>query len=101
VVFQNHLTGLIQDAVMAGTISQIQTDGQLGLFENLVSLCCHGAILFHKPVSFVLRLERVDHWERIASRRRLAFSSHLINGIIGMWESVPIRQKATFRHIGT
>jgi hypothetical protein len=36
VVFQNHLTGLIQDAVMAGTISQIQTDGQLGLFENRV-----------------------------------------------------------------
>jgi small ligand-binding sensory domain FIST len=36
VVFQNHLTGLIQDAVMGGTISQIQTDGQLGLFENLV-----------------------------------------------------------------
>jgi hypothetical protein len=24
-----------------------------------------------------LRFERVDHWERIASRRRPAFSSHL------------------------
>jgi hypothetical protein len=30
-----------------------------------------------------LRLERVDHWERIASRRRPAFSSHLISRITG------------------
>ena len=40
------------------------------------------AILFHKPVSFPLRLERVNRWERIASRWRPAFSSHLINGIL-------------------
>jgi hypothetical protein len=32
------------------------------------------------PVSFFSRLERVVHWERIASRWRPAFSSHLING---------------------
>jgi hypothetical protein len=44
------------------------------------SLPLHSAILFHKPVSFPLRLERVNRWERIASRRRPAFSSHLING---------------------
>jgi hypothetical protein len=34
------------------------------------------------PVSF-LRLERVVHWERIASRWRPAFSSHLINALTG------------------
>src|ERR1700752_890654 len=33
VVFQNHVTRLIQNAVMAGSVSQIQTDGQPGLFE--------------------------------------------------------------------
>ena len=57
---------------------------QLGLVENLVSVCRHGAILFHKPVSFPLRLERVDPWERIASRRRPAFS-HLGSPLRGMW----------------
>jgi hypothetical protein len=74
VVFQDHVARLIQNAVMAGSVSQVQPDGQLGPLENLVSVCRHGAILFHKPVSFALRLERVDHWERIASRRRPAFS---------------------------
>jgi hypothetical protein len=34
------------------------------------------------PVSFSLCLEHVDHWERIASRRRPAFSSHLINALL-------------------
>jgi hypothetical protein len=33
------------------------------------------------PVSFPLRLERVIHWERIASRWRPAFSSHLVNAL--------------------
>src|SRR6266851_3743064 len=61
---------------MTETISQVETDGPLGLLENLVSLCRHGAILFHKPVSFSLCLEHVEHWERIASRGRPAFSSH-------------------------
>jgi len=28
-----------------------------------------------------LRLERVIHWERIASRWRPAFSSHLVNAV--------------------
>src|ERR1700722_5538061 len=35
-----------------------------------------------------LRLERVDHWERIASRWRPAFSSHLTNGILRYWVSI-------------
>src|ERR1700688_3527245 len=33
-----------------------------------------------------LCLEHVEHWERIASRWRPAFSSHLRNGFIVMWE---------------
>src|SRR5216683_360970 len=82
VVFQNHVACLIQNAVVAGPVSQVQTDGQLGSFENLVPVFRHSAILFHKPVSFPLRLERVDPWERIASGRRPAFSSHLINEIL-------------------
>jgi hypothetical protein len=56
VVFQSDVTCLIQNAAMAGAISQVQTDGQPGLLENLVSVGRHGAILFHKPVSFPLRL---------------------------------------------
>src|SRR6266478_4845606 len=83
---------------MARSVSQIQTDGQLRLFENLLSPHCRSVILFHKPVSFPLRLERVNRWERIASRRRPAFSSHLINAhlVIHSWivgitgQSLPI-----------
>src|SRR5260370_32134342 len=78
-LFQNDLACFIQNTVERPAISQIQTDRQLLLFENFALECLHSAILFHKPVSFALRLERVDHWERIASRRRPAFSSHLIN----------------------
>jgi hypothetical protein len=33
------------------------------------------------PVSFSLCLEHVEHWERIASRGRPAFSSHLVNAV--------------------
>ena len=46
-------------------------------FENHVSIYPNGASLFHSRSPFLLRLERVDHWERIASRGRPAFSSHL------------------------
>src|SRR5258706_3569913 len=79
--YQNPVPRLIQHAVVAGTVSQVQTDGQLGLLENLLPSYSDGAILFHKPVSFALRLERVNPWERIASRRRPAFSSHLRSSI--------------------
>ena len=61
---------------MAGAISQIQTNRQLVLFENLIPLYRHSANLLH--CRSPLRLERVVHWERIASRWRPAFSSHLI-----------------------
>jgi hypothetical protein len=66
-------------------ISQVHSDRQLLLPENLLPLRCHGDILIHKPVSFPLRLERVNRWERIASRRRPTFSSHLGSSLIGMW----------------
>ncbi|MGC2330913.1 MAG: hypothetical protein WA581_05645, partial [Candidatus Acidiferrales bacterium] len=42
----------------------------------------HSANLLHCRSPFTLRLERVVHWERIASRWRPAFSSHLINAVL-------------------
>jgi hypothetical protein len=57
---------LTQDAVMAGAVSQVQTDGQLGLIENLVAARRHSAHHSSQPVSFLLCLEHVDYWERIA-----------------------------------
>jgi hypothetical protein len=38
---------------------------------------------FVTPIVIPLRLERVNRWERIASHRRPAFSSHLISSING------------------
>jgi hypothetical protein len=63
---------------MAGAISQIQTNRQIVLFENPDPLDRHSATLLH--CRSPLRLERVVHWERNASRWRPAFSSHLISG---------------------
>jgi hypothetical protein len=79
-VFQSHIAHLIQDTGLAETISQAQADGQFVPLENLVSVNRYDGIFFHKRVSFVLRLERVNRWERIASRRRPAFSTRLMNG---------------------
>jgi hypothetical protein len=74
------LACFIQNTVERPAISQIQTDRQLLLLENFALECLHSANLFHKPVSFALRLERVNRWERIASRRRPAFSLENIDG---------------------
>src|SRR5208282_6380931 len=52
---------------------------ELVSFENHVSLCPNSASLFHCRSPFLVRFERVDPWERIASRGRPAFSSHLIS----------------------
>src|ERR1700694_5998161 len=92
-LFQNDLACFIQNTVERPAISQIQPDRQLLLLENFALEYLYSAIVFHKPVSFALRLERVDHWERIASRRRPAFSSHLINGAMGMWPKLPEGKK--------
>src|ERR1700730_12409228 len=46
-MFQNHLAHFIQNAVMTGSISQIQTNRSLVLFENLDSLDLNSANLLH------------------------------------------------------
>src|ERR1700758_2497045 len=73
-LFDHHFPRFVQNAVVGKSISQVHSDRQLLALENLLSTGRHGAILFHKPVSFPLRLERVDRWERNPSRRRPAFS---------------------------
>src|SRR6266481_5128480 len=88
-LFQNDLACFIQNTVERPAISQIQSDRQLLLLEKFALQCLYSASLFHKPVSFSLCLEHVEHWERIASRRRPAFSSHLRNRLIGDWPREP------------
>src|ERR1700683_1006510 len=78
-LFQKDFPRFIQNTVERPAISQIQTDRELVSFENHVSLSPNSASLFHSRSPFLVRFERVDHWERIASRWRPAFSSHLIN----------------------
>src|SRR6202035_656864 len=51
-------------------------------FENLVATLRHSANLFHSRSPLSCAFERVDHWERNASRWRPAFSSHLINAAV-------------------
>src|SRR5271163_960429 len=80
-LFQKDFARLIQNTVERPTISQIQTNRELLPFENHVSLYPNSASLFHNRSPFLVRFERVDHWERIASRGRPAFSSHLINAL--------------------
>ena len=78
-VLQNHASGFVQNAVIAGTIPQIQPNGQrvgLQFFDRLPS---RNAKLLQAGLLYLLRFERVAiTWERTASRRRPAFSSHLI-----------------------
>src|SRR5713101_6504294 len=76
-LLQNDLPRFIQNAVARPVIAEVHTNRELVSFENLVSNRPHSASLFHSRSPFLLRLERVDHWERIASRGRPAFSSHL------------------------
>src|SRR5258708_28997009 len=80
-LLQNDLPRFIQNAVARPVIAEVHTNRELVSFENLVSNRPHSASLFHSRSPFLLRLERVDHWERIASRGRPAFSSHLICGL--------------------
>src|SRR5258708_35636470 len=86
-LFQNNFACFIQNTVERPTISQIQTDRKLLLFKNFVPKYLHSANLLHRRSPF-LCLEHVEHWERIASRWRPAFSSHLINAETGKVESV-------------
>src|SRR5882762_2538799 len=95
-LLQNDFSCFIQNTVERPAISQIHTDRQLLLLENFVTKYLYSANLLHSRSPF-LCLEHVDHWERIASRWRPAFSSHLANGILGNWESgrshVPMRRR--------
>src|SRR5262249_42900104 len=75
-MFENYFSYFIQNAVRTETISQIQSYGELP-FENVFPTRLHNANLLHCRSPF-LCLEHVEHWERITSRRRPAFSSHLV-----------------------
>src|SRR5580704_13817697 len=75
-LFQNDFACFIQNTVERPAVSQIQSNRELVLFENLHPLYRHSANLHCRSP---LRLERVVHWERIASRWRPAFSSHLVS----------------------
>src|SRR5262252_650100 len=81
-LFQLYSASFIQHAVPRVAITQIQSDSQF-LPRNIPALLCHcGANLLHCRSPFSLCLEHVDTWERTASRRRPAFSSHLITTIM-------------------
>src|ERR1035438_2890418 len=74
-----YLACFIQHAIPTPAIAQIQPDGQL-LWGNILRLLgCYGANLLHcrSPLSLALSSASIT-WERTASRRRPAFSSHLI-----------------------
>src|SRR5262250_3059009 len=71
-LFQNDFSRFIQNAVTRPVIAEVQTNRELVPFENRVSIYPNSASLLHSRSPFLLRLERVDHWERIASRGRPA-----------------------------
>jgi hypothetical protein len=51
----------------------------VSLCREIFLPCFVGANLLHCRSPFSLCLERVDTWDRTASRRRPAFSSHLVS----------------------
>src|SRR5215469_6039036 len=67
-LFQNDFACFIQNTVERPAIAEVHTNRQLVPFENHVSIYPNSASLFHSRSPFLLRLERVEHWERIASR---------------------------------
>src|SRR5271169_5552747 len=75
-LFQKDFARFIQNAVARPAIAEVHTNRELVSFENHVSIYMNSASLFHSRSPF-LCLEHVEHWERIASRWRPAFSSHL------------------------
>src|SRR5438067_753425 len=75
-----YAAALIKNTVVARSISQIQSDRPSFLFPNPV--CRSGGKLFHcrSPLSLVPQSTSII-WERTASRRRPAFSSHLFTTV--------------------
>src|SRR5438445_1651586 len=65
-----------EDACASQPVSQVQTDGQLGLVENLVATLRHSANLLHSRSPFSCDSSTSINWERIASRADRP--SHLI-----------------------
>src|SRR5207248_8262210 len=81
-LFQHDTPRLIQNAVAARAIPQVQTDGQLLLrkIPALLPGCSANLLHCRSPLSLVLQSTSIT-WERTASRRRPAFSSHLITTV--------------------
>jgi hypothetical protein len=71
--FQSDFSRFIQNAVARPVIAEVHTNRELVSFENHVSIYANSAI-FSIAGFLSLRHERVNHWERIASRGRPAFS---------------------------
>jgi hypothetical protein len=78
-LFQLYLTCLIDDAIPAVAIAQIQSDGQL--LGEIFLLCFATAVLtfFIAGLLNICASSTLITWERIASRRRPVFSSHLVS----------------------
>src|SRR6202790_4097295 len=81
-LLQKDFSRFIQDAVARPVIAKVQTNRELVSFENRVLIYPNGASLFHSRSPFLLRHERVEHWERIASRGGPAFPSHLVSRLV-------------------
>jgi hypothetical protein len=79
-LFQNHFSRFIQNAVPTESISQIQPDRQLltCIFFHLLCPCSANLLHSRSPLSPCASSASIT-WELIASRRRPAFSSHLIS----------------------
>src|SRR5208282_1966388 len=82
-LFPLNLAGFIHHAVPTVAVSQIQSNGQF-LLRNIPALrCCSGANLLHCRSPFISCASSASiTWERTASRRRPAFSSHLLTTTI-------------------
>src|SRR5215469_8878797 len=67
-VLEHLLPVVVQHAIPTPTIPEIQSHGVFLLPKASGLLACHSDTLPHCRSPFRLRLERVSHWELIASR---------------------------------
>jgi hypothetical protein len=80
-LFQLDLAGFIQHAVPTVAISQIQSDGQCLPRKFLPCFVVALLSFFIVGLLFICALSTSITWERTASRRRPAFSSHLFTAV--------------------